>query len=99
MRRYHKVRGSRVDDDISPCNNLASSTLHAVHANMIHSEEIIGTVQVDALGNIDVKSDRLLFIPATHLRLGNITEGKLACYRSQYHPIPCTHFHQSANLG
>jgi len=58
MRRYHKVRGSRIDDDISPCNNLASSTFYAVHANMIHSEEIIGTGQLGSLGYIDVRARR-----------------------------------------
>jgi hypothetical protein len=61
FRRYHKVRGSRIDDDISPCKNLAPSTFHAVHLNMIHSEEIIGTVQMDALGNVDVRARRSVF--------------------------------------
>ena len=60
LRRYHKVRGSRVDDDISPSNNLASSTFYAVHADMIHSEEIIGTGQLGSLGYIDVRARRLV---------------------------------------
>jgi hypothetical protein len=56
--RYHEVRGSRVDDDSPISNHLASSTFHAVHSNMIHSKKIIGTVQMDALGNVDVRARR-----------------------------------------
>jgi hypothetical protein len=56
--RYHEVRGSRVDDDSPISNHLASSTFHAVHSNMIHSEEIIGTGQPGTLGNIDVRPKR-----------------------------------------
>lgn len=99
VHRYHEVRGSRVDDGIPALDNLAFSTLHAVHMNMIHSESIIGTGQLDALGDIDVRSKLLVSVSTTHLRLGDIAQGKFAGYKSQFDLFLPTYTCLSANLG
>ena len=99
VHRYHEVRGSRVDDGIPAFDNLAFSTLHAVHMNMIHSESIIGTGQFDALGDINVRSKLLVSVSTTHLRLGDIAQGKFTCYKSEYGLMLLTYTLLPANLG
>jgi len=99
VHRYHEVRGSRVNDGIPAFDNLDFSTFHAVHMNMIHSESIIGTGQLDALGDINVRSKLLVSVSTTHLRLGDIAQGKFAGYKSQFDLILPTYTRLSANLG